>query len=52
MVSVNKCWVVACAFNDQRLRLAILAGCLMLMNARSSSVCAVRTPNYGGTLRF
>ncbi len=51
-VSVNKCWVVGCAFNAKRPRLAILARCSMLMNAQSWSVCAARTPNYVWTVSF
>ena len=33
-------------------RLAILARCLMSMNAQSLSVCAARTPNYVWTVSF
>jgi transposase-like protein len=29
-----------------------MPGCLMLMNARSWSVCAGRMPHYGWTVRF
>ena len=46
--SVNNCWVVGCAWHGKRPRLAILAGCLMLMSAQSWSVCAARMPNYFG----
>ena len=34
------------AFNAKRSPLVTLTRCLMLRNARSWSVCAVRTPNY------
>jgi hypothetical protein len=43
---------VGCAFNAKRPRLAILARCLVLMNAQSWSVCAVRTTNYVWTVSF
>ena len=36
----------------RRPRLAILARCLMPMNARSWSVCAEKTPNYVWTVSF
>ena len=45
-------WVVGCAFNARRPRLAILARCLMPMNAQSWSVCAEKTPNYGWIVSF
>ena len=41
-----------CAFNAKRPRLAILAGCLMPMNAQSWSVCAEKSPNYVWTMSF